>query len=252
VAFCSIVTHINKLATILPKNEQKMSKIEKFKLYWKKVQRAKRIKKCRSKIAPYLKKDFGVELNYKLWITKGARFKASERNLISGNLSSQTIVYLSAYLIILNLITIYKIPFLISLTQNQLGFASTALSILILLYSQFETAKNHPVKSEKFHNCSLEIAELYNELRMVKTFQNVYNPEDKIRKISEKYDGILKKYDNHLPIDLDDFTLTKPSYFGISWAKQIWIEIKKYFIVKLKYHLMIYGPIIWFLFYQLS
>lgn len=229
-----------------------MKKIDQFKLYWKKAQRARRIKKYRSKIAPYLKKDFGVELNYKLWITKGARFKASERNLISGNLSSQTIVYLSAYLIILNLVTIYKISFLASLTSNELGFSSTALSILILLYSQFETAKNHSVKSEKFHQCSLEIAELYNELRMVKTFQNVYNAEDKIRKISEKYDEILKKYDNHLPIDLEDFTLTKASYFDINWVEKISIEIKKYFLVKFKYHLMIYGPIIWFIYYQLS
>ena len=89
-----------------------MDKLDQLRQYWKKVQRAKRIKKFRSKIAPYLKKDFGVELNYKLWITKGARFKASERNLICGNLSAQTIVYLSAYLIIVNLVTIYKISFL--------------------------------------------------------------------------------------------------------------------------------------------
>lgn len=224
-----------------------------FILYLKKLKRAKKIteakKVAKSKIPPYLKKDFGVELNYKLWITKGARFKASERNLVSGNLSSQTIVYLSAYLIILNLITIYKIDFLPTLTNDQLGFASTSLSILILLYSQFETAKNHNVRSEKFHQCSLEIAELYNELRMIKTFENVYNPEDKIRKVSEKYDEVLKKYENHQPIDLDVFKLTKPDYFELTFIDIKKIRIKEYFTTRFKYHLMIYGPLISYFFY---
>lgn len=220
-------------------------------LYYKKIKRARRIKTIKSKIPPYLKKDFGVELNYKLWITKGARFKASERNLVCGNLSAQTIVYLSAYLIIVNLITIYKIDFLTALTPNQLGFASTALSILILLYSQFETAKNHKVKSEKFHQCSLEIAELYNELRMVKTFENIYNREDRIRKISEKYDEILKKYENHLPIDLDIFKLSKPKYFELTKIDIFWTIIKGYFITRFKYHLMIYGPIILYIIFQI-
>ncbi|WP_225037103.1 SLATT domain-containing protein [Winogradskyella sp. SM1960] len=221
-----------------------------FKSYRRKVKRAKRIKKYRDKIAPYLKKDFGVELNYKLWITKGARFKASERTNIADNLSSQTIGYLSAYLIIFNLVNIYDISFIVKFTNDQLGFISTALSILILLYSQFENAKKHSIKSEKFHQCSLEIAELYNELRMVKTFENVYNREDKIKRISERYDEILKKYENHLPIDLADFRGTKPKYFELNWFEINWIRVKKYFLVKFKYHLMIYGPILTYTGYQ--
>jgi hypothetical protein len=229
-----------------------MNQLEKLRRYWKKIQRAKRIKKHNNKIPPYLKKDFGVELNYKIWITKGARFSASERNRICDSFSSQTVGYLSAYLIIVNLITIYDIDFLFQLTSNQLGFTTTALSILILIYSQFENSKNHSIKSEKFHQCSLEIGELYNELRMVKTFTNVYNPEDKIRKISEKYDVILKKHQNHSPIDLSTFKLTKTKYFELNWFDVNWIKIKKYLWIKLKYHLMIYGPIILFFIYQIK
>ncbi|PTB92309.1 hypothetical protein C9994_14280 [Marivirga lumbricoides] len=223
-----------------------------YKNYRKKVKRARRIRRFRGKIAPYLKGDFGVELNYKLWITKGARFKASERNNIGDNLSSQTIGYLSAYLIIFNLVNVYEISFLIKFTIDQLGFISTALSILILLYSQFENAKKHAIKSEKFHQCGLEIAELYNELRMVKTFATINNKEDRIKKISERYDEILKKYENHLPIDLDDFTRTKPNYFELTRFGIIWIHIKKYFLIKFKYHLMIYGPILLFIGYQIG
>lgn len=71
----------------------------------KKRKRAKRIKKIKNCTPPpYLKKDFGVELNFKLWTTKGARFAASDRNKKLNSLSYQTIGYLSVYLIIINLI----------------------------------------------------------------------------------------------------------------------------------------------------
>ena len=227
-----------------------MKQLEKLRGYCKKVKRARRIKTLKSKIAPYLKKDFGVELNYKLWTTKGARFLASERNKNLNTLSSQTIGYLSAYLIIINLITVYKLPFLKDLTLDQLGFTTTALSILILIFSQFESAKNHSIKSEKFHQCGLEIAELYNELRMVKTFKSINDPEKRINEISDKYDIILKKYENHSPIDFLYFTTTKPKYFEINWFEVKWIKIQKYFLIKFKYHLMIYGPIILFILFQ--
>jgi len=91
-------------------------------------------------------------------------------------------------------VNIYDVPFLIKLPINELGFWTTALSILILLYSQFESAKNYSIRGEKFHQCSLEIAELYNELRMVKTSTliNRTQEESSISAISKKYDIILK------------------------------------------------------------
>lgn len=215
--------------------------------YRKKIKRAKRIEKLKKKIPPYLKKDFGVELNYKIWITKGARFAASERNRICDRLSSQTIGYLSAYLIIINLFSAYDIDFIQQLTPTELGFTSSALSILILIYSQFESAKGHSLKSEKYHQCSLELGELYNELRMVKTFKELKNPEARITQIAEKYDTVLRKYENHIPIDTETFKLTKADYFDLSTISSRWIKIKKYFLINFKYHVMIWGPPILFL-----
>jgi len=227
--------------------------LKKIKLYFKKIKRAKRIKRLMKKIAPYLKGDFGIELNYKMWTTKGARFSASHRNRILHSLSSKTIGYLSAYVIIINLINIYNIPFFIKLTDNELGFTTTALSIIILLYSQFESSKNYSIKTEKFHQCSLEIGELYNELRMVKTFKNITTKEqeERIKQISKRYDIVLKQHDNHLPIDRLDFIKFKPEFFDLSKFDIIFIKIEKYFRIQFKYHLLIYGPIIWFLVYQL-
>ncbi|WP_159517257.1 SLATT domain-containing protein [Sunxiuqinia indica] len=214
--------------------------------YCKKVKRARNIKRAKDKIAPYLKKDYGVELNYKLWITKGARFVASERNSDLERLSSKTVGYLSAYLIIVNLIHVYNIPYLEILSLVEVGFVTAALSILILIYSQFENANKYSLKADRFHQCGLEIGELYNDLRMAKTFSNISDRETEIRRISEKYDAVLKKYENHDSIDLKMFETAKPPYFELSRLGVRRIKAEKYFKVKFRYHLMIYGPFILF------
>ncbi|MBL6445681.1 SLATT domain-containing protein [Fulvivirga sp. 29W222] len=227
--------------------------LKKIKNYFKKVKRAKKIRKLRKKQPPYLKKDFGVELNYKLWVTKGARFSASERYKKLNQLSSQTVGYLSAYLIIVNLINIYDVPFIKQLSDNELGFWTTALSILILIYSQFESSKNYSIKGEKFHQCSLEIAELYNQLRIVKTssFMDKENEENRVAEISKQYDAILRQHENHSSIDSKYFKIHKPEYFELS-KLDVWsIKIEKYFRVNFKYHIMLYGPVIIFVFDQL-
>ena len=56
-----------------------MEIIECIKLRLKKRKRAMKIAATKSEIPPYLKKDVGAELNYKLWTTKGARFEASSK-----------------------------------------------------------------------------------------------------------------------------------------------------------------------------
>lgn len=227
-----------------------MTRMQRLKLYIKKVRRARRIRKAEESKPPYLKKDFGVELNFKLWTTKGARFAANERNNKMNSLSYRTIGYLSAYLIIINLINVYDLPYLSKMSAQSLGFWTTALSILILIYSQFENAKNYSIKAEKFHQCALEIGELYNKLRMVKTFTNTINTEYQIKKISEEYDIVLKKYENHSPIDLETFRATKPKYFKLNKIQLGRIRFKRYSIESLKYHLMIYGPLFLFIYYQ--
>lgn len=229
---------------------EKLQSIKVFKCIYlklKAIKRAKIIRKNKKKIPPYLKNNnFEEELNYKLWSTKGARFNASRRNQILQNLSSKAIGYLSAYLIIIGIINLYDINLLgIKILDNQVGFISTAFSVLILLFSQLESSQNFSLKSEKHHNCSLDIAELYNQLRYLKTFTP--NPQVKqstLKKISDEYDAILKKYENHLPIDYLKFQITKPEYFGIGKFEIIYIRFKYYMNVYALYHILIFGPII--------
>ncbi|WP_149207870.1 SLATT domain-containing protein [Flavobacterium johnsoniae] len=229
---------------------EKLQSIKIFKCIYLKlraIKRAKIIKKNKKKIPPYLKNNnFEEELNYKLWSTKGARFNASRRNQILQNLSSKAIGYLSAYLIIIGIINLYKIDlFGIKILDNQVGFISTAFSVLILLFSQLESSENFSLKSEKHHNCSLDIAELYNRTRYVKSYNT--NPQDKqqnLQKISNEYDAILKKYENHLPIDYLMFQITKPEYYGIGKLRISYIRFRYYINVYILYHILIFGPII--------
>jgi hypothetical protein len=211
------------------------------------IRRAKNIQNNKSKIPPYLKNNsFEEELNYKLWSTKGARFAASHRNYTLNKLSSKSIGYLSTYLIIIGIVNLYGIKLLgITITDNQVGFISTSFSVLILLFSQLEGAQNFSLKSEKYHNCSLDIAELYNKARFIKSFTT--NPQKKqheLQKISIEYDIILKKYENHLTIDYMQFQLTKPPYFGLNWVDRNWIRLKYYINVYFVYHLLIIGPLV--------
>lgn len=226
--------------------------MNKISLYLKKYKRAKNIKNLKNKIPPYLKKDFGVELNYKLWITKGARFAASARCNKQDILSVKTVGYLSAYLIIVNMLNVYQIPFYVKIPDNYLAFITTSLSILILIFSQFEYAKNYKIQSERFHQCAIEISELYNRLRMIKTFSHIINKEEEIEKISQEYDLLLKRYENHTPIDTSLFMATKPGYFELSSIFCFYLKLQAYFITSFKYHFFIYMPIILMIYFQFS
>lgn len=210
--------------------------------------RLESIKRNKKKVPPYLLKDnFEQELNYKLWSTKGARFEASTRNLRQKKLSAQSVGFLSAYLIVINIVHIYDLSFWkLDITANDVAFASTAFSILILLYSQLESAEDHGVKAEKYHSCALEIGELYNKLRLSKSHETDEEKRTRIREISNEYDLVLRQYENHKPIDRDKFMLNKPHYHGLNWLERSIGQTKYYFLVKLKYHVLIWGPLIIF------
>lgn len=220
--------------------------------FYKKYRARKRLKikkRIKKKVPPYLLKDnFEQELNYKLWSTKGARFEASTRNLIQKKLSSQSVGFLSAYLIVINIVHIYNLSFWrLDVTANDVAFASTAFSVLILLYSQLESAEDHGVKAEKFHSCALEIGELYNKLRLSKSHETEEEKRVRIREISNEYDLVLRKYENHKPIDREKLILNKYHYHGLNWLERFMGHVKYYFFVKLKYHVLIWGPLILFL-----
>ena len=112
---------------------------------------------------PY--QNLGEELYHKLWTTKGARFYAHKRLLRKSRLSNQTIGYLTAYVIIINLLGLFNFSEKFVLSSQFIGFATTALSILILVFSQIEASFEYNLKADKYHNCAKAIGKLYLELR---------------------------------------------------------------------------------------
>ncbi|WP_410479288.1 SLATT domain-containing protein [Pedobacter nototheniae] len=111
------------------------------------------------------------------------------------------------------------------------------------------------LKSDRYHNCALAIAELYNKLRYAKTYDNDDpNKKDTLLQISNDYDKILKRCENHAPIDYSMLQLTKSDYFKLSIWKKWFIRIEYYWRVQFKYHLFMFGSIFLFLavnFYKL-
>lgn len=206
--------------------------------------RARNISKNKKKIPPYLKdNDFLIELNYKLWVTKGARFKASERCEELDRRSARLVGWLSAYMIMISVLPLCKLNS-ITLGANESNSISISLSIMILVFSQLEYAKNYTAKAKEYHDCALDISKLYDELRYLKS----KTPDDQkvelfdeARKLSKRYEEILQRCDNHIPIDYDMFRKDKPEYFNLTYIDVLKIRLRYFFNVKFIGILCVYG-----------
>ncbi|WP_178984689.1 SLATT domain-containing protein [Winogradskyella helgolandensis] len=191
----------------------------------------------------YLDKDFSVELNFKFWTTKGARFVASHRLKSINRLSSYSLGFLSAYLIILGLLSVFEIGPEILISAKLFALISTSLSILILVFSQLEGSNDYRLRAEKFHDCALEISELYNKLRYLKTSTKKQDGINKLaEELSTEYSNVLKKYENHKYIDFLMFQTTKNDYFKLNWLNISIIKLRYYWSTQFLYHVLIIVP----------
>ncbi len=199
----------------------------------------------------HLKKDFGAELNYKLWVTKGARFYAAKRLQKKSTLSVFSIGFLSGYILIINLLAFFPEGNPFHFDTITLTITTIALSILVLIFSQIETANNYSLKADKLHNCAMEIGKIYNEWRYNKTLVKE-NLNGIIKDLTTRYEIILDKFDNHDDIDTQLFKAKHNYYFKFSKKYVTWAHINYYIKVYLKYHILIFVPIIAFILKILS
>lgn len=196
----------------------------------------------------HLNKTFLEELGYKLWNTKGVRFAASQRLLLKHSLSHKAIGFLSAYLIIYGLFSVYQIAGSEILDQRVIAFSSTTISILVLVFTQLESAQDYKIRSLEFQKCALEISELHDKVRLFKTLQGSTNDE-KVKfceSISKRYQEILKSYSNHEDIDYHFFTTKHKEYYDLKWYQVVKITLRYYISSALLYHLLIVVPVIFF------
>ncbi|MES2478687.1 MAG: SLATT domain-containing protein [Bacteroidota bacterium] len=196
----------------------------------------------------HLNKTFLEELNYKIWSTKGARFLASRRLLLRNDWSNKAIAFLSAYLIILGLLSVYQISLANEdvVNPNILAFGSTAISILVLLYSQLEASQDYKMRAHHFHDCSLKLAPLYNEARIFKTLKIASDVEKEAfaLKLANQYQEVLSHYENHSDIDYLMFRASEAYYFHFDRCKVYRIKVSYYFQTLFIYHSIIALPIL--------
>ncbi|MCT3734737.1 SLATT domain-containing protein [Elizabethkingia anophelis] len=198
----------------------------------------------------YLNKTFLEELNYKIWITKGCRFNASSRLIRTGKLSNLAINMISVYLTITGLLTVYNINSKI-IDDNLLAYLVTSLSILALVFGQIENSKDYTLKAKEFHNCGLELSEIYNKLRIFKTLEENPSQERKAQfteEISISYQKVLEKYDNHLQIDNNIFKTKKAKYHELNYWQIIKYKSEYYLHSYFLYHFLIIVPAILIIF----
>ncbi|PRD56034.1 SLATT domain-containing protein [Sphingobacterium gobiense] len=191
----------------------------------------------------YLEKSFLEELAYKVWTTKGARFKADERLRDKARMSSISMSIFSAYLIIASLISVY-VGSHASMNFQLINYFVTALSIILLVLSQYESNQDYKLRAIKFHECALEISDLYNQLRIFKTLGPPATDEENrafCSDITKRYEAILCKYENHLPIDYDMFRVSKVDYFTEFKEKARRIKFKNWWMVYGWYTLLLIG-----------
>lgn len=176
-----------------------------------------------SNVPLYARGPYSRELNYKLWSTYKSRFNAASRFKKKHELSNKAVAFLSAYVVIFSLITSMLPQFAESGTADVILFISSALSIIILVVSQLEASQNYSVKALTFHQSGLNISELYKKLRSLKTRIPDTSSEEflhEIDEISEDYDDILQRSENHENIDFDVFRADKPKYEDHALSKE--------------------------------
>lgn len=207
-----------------------------------------------STIPSYAQGPYHRELNYKMWSTYKSRFNAAARFRKKYDLSNKAVALLSAYVVIFSLLTSMLPQFAEGGTGSVILFISSALSIIILVVSQLEASQNYSVRALTNHQSGLQIAELYNDLRALKSRHAGNQCEEfhkGVEELSKKYDDILKRSENHEDIDFACFRASKPKFKDHALTKNeiFRIECRLFIGQYLFYYLcMVVPPILFGLF----
>lgn len=209
-------------------------------------------KSAKPALPPYLEKNrWEEELNFKMWITKGARFQAAKRCEEKDNAATWTNALLSCYLIIIGLIPFVPLPAFKAISPDIIGFGTTGVSIILLAYGLIVATRGYSVQAIVYHECALKIGVLYNALRRAKELSNQKDKIKEITRISLEYDELLSRYPNHHPLDSSLFETTKRAYFKLSRWECFYRRRLYWLHTKAIHHLTILIPflavlIIWF------
>lgn len=193
-------------------------------------------------------KNYLKQLDDNLWITKGARFAAHSRLMMKARISNITVGILTCYLIVLGLLSVYNILEPNKVDPNFLAFGSTAISILVLLFSQIEVANDYKVRAIQHHNCALKIGELHRRIGTFETsgFPSYISEFAFCEPINKEYANILAHFDNHKTSDFNKFRSFHPKHFELNCFQNYYYRAVYYIDIYWFYSLLIIFPLVGF------
>lgn len=185
-----------------------------------------------------------------MWKTRGARFSAYQRLRKTQQLSFYSTSFLSAYLIVINLLPAFKLlPDFISV--DHISFLSAALSIVLLIYTVIESSMNYGLNADRFHNCARELSSLHAQLYQL--LDRKKSTEQNLKKISDEYNIILNRYENHDPLDYNFHKATNPKEFKLNCIEANWIKFRwNYLIHSRHYFVLFVFPIFLLIFFLIN
>jgi len=170
--------------------------------------------------------EFIIDLDSKMWKTRGSRYNADRRLKRKSNLSLATISLLSFYVLIISIVSSFSVFNLNNTETGFLTFISIVISIFIIVLSLLEASKEYSIKAERLYTCANEINRLMSELKFAQaTITEIDKLEKEVYKIHNEYQLLIKNVkENHDDIDFDLFRVAnkkKP-------MKQLTKDLKQY------------------------
>ncbi len=182
--------------------------------------------------------NYSEILYSKIYKTKGARFLAYKRLQAINSLSVWAISLSSIYVISISLVSIKPFTRFSRVDPQYLSLITIFLSILIIVVSVIENAKNYTARAENLHSCGKELSFIYDRICQIKDlYESDSLAKVEIHGLGQQYEGIIDKYsENHRSIDFDMYV----NSINNKWL----LNSLLWFYIRLPYYLAIFLPLI--------
>lgn len=180
------------------------------------------------------------DLSTRVRRTAKARFVAAQRFESHNRYSRWTVAVASIALLTIPLLQAFGLS--TNLDSQQINVVQVLLAVVILAFSLLLSGEEYAVKADRMHRCGIELNEIARKSR-----EQVNEDEGTQLPLSQQYDNVIQRYDNHKQIDFNMQKLQNPKdYFNLEdrFKKQVkywwtvirvwplyWLRFSLYFVV---------------------
>ena len=166
------------------------------------------------------------ELYERVTKTTKNRFSAQKRLKHHSQCALWTITLSSIFLLIPPLAQAFSLK--LNQDVQTINFVQILLTITILIISVALSMANFSARSERIHNCGIELNSL---VRKIYPKITCVDKEDDYECLNLEYDNILKRYENHASVDFMRTKLEMASYYNPPyWYKPLFLI--RYYILE--------------------